>query len=298
MRRGTRSTVCEAPAPAYWALHGPITDPGTGPGAALLDGLPAGAAELAQVLQGAVIHIFWAKRYGLELDKEREQEVGLRRVARQLDRLMELDSRPLTASRPLERRLVGNCRDFSVLYAAALRQQGIPARARCGFATYFRPGTFEDHWVVERYEADQQRWRMVDPQLDEFQCQALGIDFDPCDMPTGRFLTGGAVWLACRNGRVDPDDCGIFDMRGLWFVRGNVIRDFLSLLRIEILPWDAWGGMDDGSGLGSDEGAMLDHLADLCRHPDRHLAELQRLFAGVPALAKRPDWWVAGDGLK
>lgn len=40
----------------------------------------------------------------------------------------------------------------------------------------------------------------------------------------------------------DPNDFGIFDMRGLWFVWGNLVRDIAALNRMELLlPWDSWG---------------------------------------------------------
>jgi hypothetical protein len=32
----------------------------------------------------------------------------------------------------------------------------------------------------------------------------------------------------CRSGQPDPDTFGIFDMHGLWFVRGNFVRDVAS----------------------------------------------------------------------
>jgi hypothetical protein len=34
-----------------------------------------------------------------------------------------------------------------------LREAGIPARARAGFAGYFTDGFFDDHWVVEVWDA-------------------------------------------------------------------------------------------------------------------------------------------------
>ena len=36
---------------------------------------------------------------------------------------------------------------------------------------------------------------------------------------------------------------GIFDWRGQWFAQNNLVRDFLSLNKIELLPWDSWGLM-------------------------------------------------------
>ena len=42
----------------------------------------------------------------------------------------------------------------------------MPARARCGFGAYFRPGWLEDHWVAEYWDERDNRWFMVDAQLD------------------------------------------------------------------------------------------------------------------------------------
>lgn len=52
---------------------------------------------------------------------------------------------------------------------AMLRHQGVPACARCGFGTYFRPNRNKDHLVVEYWKAADERWVMVDKQLDVLQ---------------------------------------------------------------------------------------------------------------------------------
>ena len=95
-----------------------------------------------------------------------------------LARITEFDSQPLTIARPLDRKFVGNCRDHSTLLCSILRQQGVPARARCGFGAYFMPNHYEDHWVCEYWNAAQQRWILVDAQLDQLQREALNIPFD------------------------------------------------------------------------------------------------------------------------
>ena len=55
------------------------------------------------------------------------------------------------------------------------------------------------------------------------RARTLDLHFDPADMPPGEFLTGAEAWLRCRAGEADPEEFGIFDMHGLWFVRGNVL---------------------------------------------------------------------------
>jgi len=121
----------------------------------LFEKLPAEVSALRDVIQGLLVHVFWAERHGLKLSEERKQEVQLRTVSQKLKRILELDDRPLTVARPLQKRLVGNCRDFSVMLCAMLRYQGVPARARCGFGAYFTPGRYDDHWVCEYWRGDQ-----------------------------------------------------------------------------------------------------------------------------------------------
>ncbi len=224
----------------FYASHGPMTVPGKH--SLYLSELPAEIPKLCEVVQNNLIHVFWAERYGINLDEAQKQSLNLRKLSDKLALIKSLDSRPLMANRDIHLRQVGNCRDFSLLLTCILRQQGRPARARCGFARYFRPDHYEDHWVCEYWHPSDARWVMVDAQLDPFQIKTLGIDFDPLDVPTDQFITAGQAWKMCRSGRADPDQFGIFDLHGWWFIWGDVVRDFLALNKIEILPWDGgWG---------------------------------------------------------
>ncbi len=228
---------------AYYTQPGRMSD--AGEYAPLFGAIPNGIAETVQTLQGLLLHIFWADRYGVNLSEERKAEVTIRPVRAKLSRLFEIDPRPLTTPRLPELRLVGNCRDFSLLLASILKQHGIPARARCGFGTYFMPGHFEDHWMTEYWAPDPSpsggRWVQVDAQLDHFQQEVLGIQFNTLDMPKGQFVLAGEAWQMCRRGEANPDDFGIFEWHGWDFIKGNVLRDLLSLNSIEVLPWDSWG---------------------------------------------------------
>lgn len=246
----------------YYAAPGLMTDPREH--APLFDDLPRDVAALCKVVQGVMIHIFWAERYGIKLSDERKNEVQIRSVARKLAHILELDPRPLSDARSLDKKLVGNCRDFSVMLTALLQHQGVPARARCGFGRYFMPGKYEDHWVCEYWHATENRWRFVDGQLDEFQQQALRMRFSPLDVPRTMFITGGKAWQMCRAGQADPDRFGIFDMHGLWFVRGDFVRDVAALNKMELLPWDGWGIIETkDNDLSAADLAFLDRVAEL-----------------------------------
>jgi hypothetical protein len=263
-----------------------MTDPGEQ--AYLFEGLPTTIPELVEVVQGLLIHVFWAERYGLMLPEERQQEVQIRPVDQKLIRILELDDRPLTMARPLEKKLVGNCRDFSVMLCSMLRYQGTSARARCGFGTYFLPDHYEDHWMVEYWKASEGRWVEVDAQLDAFQQEQLGIEFDPLDMLPGQFVTGGKAWQMCRSGKADPDKFGIFDMRGLWFVRGDLIRDFLALNKVEILPWDGgWGLLKGEENM---EAEIMDRIAALTLAGDEAFTNIRTTYEADDRFHVPSDW--------
>src|SRR5262249_231926 len=99
--------------------------------------LPTDAAKLSRIIQGLVIHEYMAPAYGVTVSPDRSVESHLRHAEELLDRIFALDPSPLTVARPPERRLVGVCHHFSLLFVALMRAHGIPARYRQGFGTYF-----------------------------------------------------------------------------------------------------------------------------------------------------------------
>jgi len=274
----------------YYTNPGIMTDPGKH--GTLFDGLPDDIPSLCRIVQGLIIHVHWAERYGERLSEERQQETNLRMVWRQLERILELDSSPLTTARPLSKRVVGTCRDYSVLLSAILHHQGVPARARCGFGTYFTPGKGEDHWTCQYWNANETRWVTVDAQIDQFQRDALNLTFDTRDMPGGKFLPAGEAWQLCRAGKADPEAFGIFDMHGMWFIVGNLVRDLLSLNKIELLPWDGWGLMPEFKQQGfSDEYLeLLDRLADLTLAGNEAFPEVRSFYENEERLKPPVDW--------
>jgi hypothetical protein len=206
-----------------------------------------------------------------------------------LSAIFERDEQPLTAARPIEHRLIGVCRHFVVLMAATLRAHGVPARARCGFSTYFDRKMSVDHWVCECWDPGRGRWVLVDPQLDEHQRQMFKIDFSPLDVPRDRFLVAAAAWRRCRAGAADPAKFGIMDMSGLWFVAGNVFRDFAALNKVEMLPWDMWGAMPAiGGSMTAQQLSLVDALSHLTLDPDATFDLLRHRYEIEPALRVSP----------
>lgn len=274
----------------YYATHSVMTDPGEY--RHLFDGLPTDIPALCGVVQGLILHTHWAERYGVQLSEEREQEENLRKLTRQLARIIELDGNRLTVVRTLEKRIIGTCRDFSTFLTAFLRHQGIPARARCGFGTYFNPSKGEDHWTCQYWNADEARWVTVDAELDQFKRDALGISFNPLDLPEGQFLSAGKAWQLCRAGQADPQAFGIFDMHGMWFIAGNLVRDLLSLNKVELLPWDEWGMMAEFKQEELSQGYMeeMDHVAALTLAGNEGFNEVRAFYESEERLRPALDW--------
>jgi hypothetical protein len=243
---------------AYYEKPGPMTTLELSPGAA--KGLPADPLGLCGVARGVIVHEFLASSlYGVEIPPARADEVETRQAWAIVESIERLDRRPLAEARPPERRMFGNCRQFSTLTCALLRRGGIPARARCGFATYFDPDKYIDHWVVELWDPGRDGWRRVDSQLDDAQHEAMSIDFDATDVPRDRFLAGGEAWQLCRDERADPERFGVLDFWGAMMIRGNAVRDLAALNKMELLPWDGWGLMERAAELGDD---VVDRLTD------------------------------------
>jgi Transglutaminase-like superfamily len=277
------------PSRDYYLQPAVMTTPGSfGP---LLADAPRGIAAAASVAQGLVIHEHITGPYGVTLSDERRATVHVRPVAGLLERIVAEDGSPLTAAREPSRRLAGNCRHFSVLAVAMLREQGTPARARCGFGGYFGTGWFEDHWVCEYWDESARRWTLADAQIDDVQLKVFDVDFDLMDVPRDRFLVAGDAWRLCRSGDADPAKFGLSQMNeaGYWWIAANMLRDVAALNNMEMLPWDVWGAMPaPDEPIDAERLALFDRLAELTRDPDAAFAELTAAYRGDDRL-RVPD---------
>jgi transglutaminase superfamily protein len=243
--------------------------------AALLTDLPHDLAGLAAVGHGILIHEHVAPSYNVELSDTDRATVHLRRVEDLLGAITARDGRPLAEPRKPKERTPGNCRHFTVLLVTALRSQGVPARARCGFSGYLGDGVWVDHWVAEVRHGD--RWVLVDAQLDDVQRELFSIDFDVTDVPRDRFLVAGEAWRRCRERTADPNLFGLGET-GLWWIAGNLVRDAAALLGVELLPWDGWGAMPGPNDeIGEDLACLFDRLAELTLDPDARADGLREL---------------------
>ena len=238
---------------------------------ARVDGVPV---ALCRAAQSVLVLPELARASGV--DESRASEKNIRPTAELLGIALHLCDAPLGPPRPIDRRVLGTCRHFAVLACALLRAHAIPARARCGFETYFRPGWHNDHWITE-YRVDS-RWVRIDSEI-------LGLDLveHPDDLAVGQFLTGPEAWAAYRRG-ADPMTFGVHGTEnwGAAEIVGNAIRDLAALHKIEMLPWDEWGPMRAcyDNGLTPEIETLMDDLVDAASTEDH--ARLLRLYNAMP----------------
>jgi hypothetical protein len=226
---------------AYYATHGDLTDPGLH--RAEVAALPHDVPALCRFIQSRLVHSAWAAAYDFKGKLSRETLA----VADRLD---------------LDGLSSGTCRDFALLLCGFLRERGVPARVRCGFATYFKDNPFEDHWVCEYWRADENRWVLADAQIDDVHREQLGIRFDPADLPPDKFLNAGEAWALWRGGKVSGDDFGNGPHSGAWLLRVDLMRDQLALRKCEVSDWDRWRDLsDEDKVLSADVLAECDRIA-------------------------------------
>jgi hypothetical protein len=224
----------------------------------LLDDLPDEVPALLATVRNLVVHY---RAAGITFTGDRLAEVD----TRWLSRMLELDQgrfpMPLTEPRPQRQRIVGCCRDFTLLTVAALRHRGVPARSRVGFAPYFADDFNYDHAVAEYWNG--RRWVLADAQLDP-----ADFPFDTADLP--QFLTAAQAWTSHRRGLIDAERYGVdpaLPFRGHQFLLDYVLLEVAHRNGDEVLLWDQWGAITDRTA---------DELADLLLSADRGDVDAER----------------------
>jgi hypothetical protein len=272
-------------AAAVWASQSSVTDPGEAGQA--IDALPGDLAALREVSSGLVFHYRAGGDFAENgVPVERAQEINARYADVMLARLLERGEPDLARERKPADRVVGCCRDATVLFLAMARHKGIPARARVGFAAYFHPGWLVDHEVAEVWDAAAGRWRLVEPELDRRWTPELnGRPVDWLDLADDQFVTGPRAWQAARAGDSDPGrhvvDPGldIPVLRGWPYLAHNVAHDLAALNKHEMLLWDAWG-MQLGHGPGpvpAQDAAVLDEICVAAGDPQTPAGDLAEI---------------------
>jgi hypothetical protein len=268
----------------FWAEQSPVTDPEAF--ADRIREVPGTLSAMRAAARGLVFHYRDDGDFAANgISADRIAEIDTRYARDMLARIVSLADEPLAASRPPSHRVIGCCRDFTVLFLAMARAHGVPARARVGFATYFQPGWYIDHVVAEIWDSARGSWRLVDPELaEDHVSSADGARVDPEDLTSAQFLTGAAAWRRCRSGVadvarfvVDPS-LDIPLTKGWPYVRHNLIHDLAALAKHEMLLWDNWGWADIAGEPSPDQLAVLDELAAAASVGDVPLARVMSFY--------------------
>lgn len=264
-----------------WTRQSAASDPGRLAG--LIDDLPAEVPALRELATGMVFHYRGGGDWAANgIAPGRIGEIDTRYADVMLEHLVAL--RPsLRAPRAPAERLVGCCRDFTLLFVTMARRHGIPARARVGFAGYLLPGWFVDHVVAEVWDPGEQRWRLVEAQVGSDHVDPTDdAPIDVLDLDRRRFRTGADAWRACRDGHADPErfvvdpELDLVATRGWPQLAQGLLLDLASLGGQEMLQWEYWTRLQGPKPLADDDRVLLDELAALLSQPDPDPAEVGR----------------------
>ena len=267
-----------------YTQHSPYTAPGAQ--SDWLEDAPTTVAGIRRLVSGLVFHYRAAGDPAYrDFAAPRLDEIDLRYASAILGRLRELQPDAITAERSLPNRVLGCCRDFTLLFVTLARQAGIPARMRVGFAGYFVDGWGIDHVVAEVWDAAEGRWMLVEPQVDDgFVDAVTNAPLDLLDVPRDRFLVGADAWRLARTGAIDHDRFVVEPQNPTPFLRSwpylehNLAVDLAALNGCELVLWDAWGPLEE----------LTDPARPSFEVSGRRLAELDELAMALSA-ATRPD---------
>ncbi|MDX2216060.1 MAG: hypothetical protein SFY66_22535 [Oculatellaceae cyanobacterium bins.114] len=239
----------------------------------LLTDLPLDLDNLHKAIHGLLIHIWKVRKFYPNLLRNHAHDVFTRRIHQLIQHIHQLDNQPLSVTRPATKRAIVDSRNFALLLTTVLRQRGIPARVRCGFATYLQHTHYQDYWICEYWSDAQRRWMMED------------VTLQLHDITSSQFITGAQAWQLCRTNSHYGTLFGWgAELTGMWATRVNLIRDFAALNDFECVSGDQWGLMlTEDTELTQDDLVLLDHVARLAQD-DECFEERKVLYDTNPQL--------------
>jgi len=287
---------------SYWTAQSPVSSPGTEPlTTTAIATLSPDLPSLRTATTNAVYHFTNLDSHSPNADipPSRTAEKSLRYASAILTTLLARGPAPsLSIPRAPIDRVIGCSRDTALLFLTLARAKGIPARGRVGFVSDKDPiePFWLDHVIVETYDSDQKRWRMVETMAKDGS-EDEGVDF--LDLRAGvDFMSGPVAWEAVREGRVDASRFGVAPgdemppfLKGWHYLAHNVLHDLAWLAKREMLLWDHWGVQGGMTGLTGEEvrdkfEALLDEVCEVTGGDDVDPVKVERLMEreglGVP----------------
>ncbi len=267
----------------FYKTQSPITDPGEYAG--IYKDIPDDIEGIVKTVQGVVYHagLLWC--YGVTPAQQQFGTGETRKVKDILKNIVNMDGKPLSFERSKEKHFIGNCRTFAILTCSILRSKKIPARVRGGYALYtWGRGMYENHWICEYWNSQEQRWVMIDAQIDQKLKELMKIDFNTCDIPSGKFVTASEAWQKYRSGAVPLENFGLGGKEG-WNAKGfqmllpDVVCDFMALNKVEPFPWDLntfWNKKEEF--FNHEEWELIDTIADLSVHSQSEFESMRNML--------------------
>lgn len=278
----------------YYSTHGQITNPGN-----YKNDLPGTLVihQLCDLVTNLVLIDFLVNMKIINAPETHKGDINIRNVEEKISLLYARSKSALAGARPVESKILGNCRDTSLLLCAMLRQNGIASRVRSGFATIFSPAKKYDHWLCEYRDFQQARWIKVDTWMYQIQhykniLPAMfrkgleKLNYNPLDVDDNYFIPGGCAWQRCLDHGEEPNSFGTYgNMKGLWFIRDNMLRDLLCLNKTEPLPWDCRGMMSGRRGkVANHEKDIYSHVAFLLSDPEINFEKIREYYESATDL--------------
>ncbi len=227
-----------------YAQHTGVSRPGEH--ATLLRALPADPRRLVPHLRNVLGHHTRAEGFAAGTGRA-DDGTELRPVRSLLDRITAVDDRPWHLPRRPGSRLVVDCRSLAVVMCAVLREHGVPARVRFGFAGYLAPGHWQSHVVCEHLTGG--GWVRTDPDIGLFD---LGID---------DFVDAGQAWRGAWGTDLADRYGYSAELRGRWTLRYELARDLAALTGFEPLTSDVWGLIGEPPEAAASHDELFDEVA-------------------------------------
>lgn len=207
-------------------------------------------------------------------------------AAAMLTELYHRDERGFILNREPKDKLVLTCRFTAVLVASILKSKGIPSVCRAGHTSYFHGDNQDgatkiswDHWLNQYWNETEKRFITIDVD----GSLSLAEDFDPYDVPSGKFDFSAKAWLDIRSGKDRAERFYNSDGNsGLMVVLWSLFYDFHCLMNNEIIyqygPICGYGNPNKFKNLTEEELKRVDSLANLMLDPYTNLNALKKIW--------------------
>lgn len=177
------------------------------------------------------------------------------------------------------KKLVITCRYVSVWYASILKAKGIPCRCRSGFAPYIYDDNIVDHWIVQYYDKNFNKWINVDS-----QANIKAKEFNVCNFSDDKFIWAADVWLDYRKGKLENEERFMNGQKhlGAMTFAWALLADFHSLFHDELsyraMPVFLWDSPMDLSAVKKSTLKEMDELAKLMKDVDANFDKLKEIW--------------------